>query len=364
MKLYDEQIRDQDARRKRSSCGRKSEYTDEIGQRIVEQFAKDDTQTYGELAETLGMPASTVWNYACKFMDFRCLADGTRPACSDEQLLERKEQAKGIVDHIGPFKNEYHQDEKYLICNPRRRKRKVRRSDIKGSHSKKKVVSRRHQTQVMFSGCCGVGPDGHPKLVDFEWCSYNYTAKRKSKNHKRGEVYRKSKNMNKEEFTKVLDRCCKKIRSWTPRHIQPKLQIDSAGGHAMARSKKFFIEIRKDMLEKYNVLLVQQPGNTPMWNILDLVVWQGLQLEVAKMAKEERHNEESLAEVCEKAWRDFPLVKILRAFEMRRDVAASALENEADCTDEGKGRGGAHRVHSSPSYATLRAALGIETDPW
>ena len=40
------------------------------------------------------------------------------------------------------------------------------------------------------------------------------------------------------------------------------------------------------------------------------------------------------------------------------------LENEGDCTDEGKGRGGAHRVHSSPSYATLRAALGIETDPW
>lgn len=66
-----------------------------------------------------------------------------------------------------------------------------------------------------------------------------------------------------------------------------------------------------------------------MWNILDLVVWQGLQLEVAKMAKEERHNEESLAEVCEKAWRDFPLVKILRAFEMRSDVASSALENEA-----------------------------------
>ena len=63
-------------------------------------------------------------------------------------------------------------------------------------------------------------------------------------------------------------------------------------------------------------------------------------------------------------WRDFPLVKILRAFEMRRDVAASALENEGDCTEEGKGRGGAHRVHSSPSYAALRAALGVETDPW
>ena len=43
------------------------------------------------------------------------------------------------------------------------------------------------------------------------------------------------------------------------------------------------------------------------------------------MAKEERHNEESLAAVCEKAWRDFPLVKILRAFEMRSDVAFATI---------------------------------------
>ena len=40
------------------------------------------------------------------------------------------------------------------------------------------------------------------------------------------------------------------------------------------------------------------------------------------------------------------------------------LENEGDCSDWGEGRDGAHRLHVSPSYAALRAALGIETDLW
>ena len=44
----------------------------------------------------------------------------------------------------------------------------------------------------------------------------------------------------------------------------------------------------------------------------------------------------------------------------RRDAA----ENEGGCSDGAEGRGGAHRLHVSPSYAAFRTALGIETDPW
>ena len=46
----------------------------------------------------------------------------------------------------------------------------------------------------------------------------------------------------------------------------------------------------------------------------------------------------------------------------RRGDAASALEKRRG-SDEGKGRGGAHRVHAPPSYAALWTALGINTDP-
>ena len=56
------------------------------------------------------------------------------------------------------------------------------------------------------------------------------------------------------------------------------------------------------------------------------------------------------------------LVNILRAFEMRRDVANEALENTGWCETEGKGGGGAKRVHTKPGYAGLCRKFNIEED--
>ena len=54
-----------------------------------------------------------------------------------------------------------------------------------------------------------------------------------------------------------------------------------------------------------------------------------------------------------------PDVKILQAFEMRKDAAAEVLETDGWCNQEGKRGGGAKRVHVDASYAPLRARLGI-----
>ena len=47
------------------------------------------------------------------------------------------------------------------------------------------------------------------------------------------------------------------------------------------------------------------------------------------------------------------------AFEMRKDVAAEALETDGWCNQEGRGRGGAKRVHVDALYKSLRDRLGI-----
>ena len=114
------------------------------------------------------------------------------------------------------------------------------------------------------------------------------------------------------------------------------------------------------MPDDSNIDLEQQPGATPFWNVLDLTIWQASQLEVDKMNGEARHREPELVEVCKKAWAATPDVKILQAFEMRKDCAAEALETEGWCPNEGKGRGGAKRVHTDVSYAELRELLGIQ----
>ena len=61
--------------------------------------------------------------------------------------------------------------------------------------------------------------------------------------------------------------------------------------------------------------------------------------------------------VCNQAFKNLPPVQIRRAFEMRKDVAQGAIENEGWSPKEGKGRGDAKRVLTDASYAELRKKL-------
>ena len=72
-----------------------------------------------------------------------------------------------------------------------------------------------------------------------------------------------------------------------------------------------------------------------------------------------RHREPELVEVCKQAWAATPDVKIFRAFEMRNDCAQESIETDVWCPQEGKGKGGAHRVHVDASYAQHHARLVI-----
>ena len=127
----------------------------------------------------------------------------------------------------------------------------------------------------------------------------------------------------------------------------------------MARGTEVVKKLKTMMDVNYNIELVQQPANSPFWNILDLTIWQASQLEVDKMNGKMRHREPELVEVCKKAWAAVLDVKILQAFEMRKDAAAEVLETDGWCNQEGHGRHVARRVLMDPSYSALRARLGI-----
>jgi hypothetical protein len=73
------------------------------------------------------------------------------------------------------------------------------------------------------------------------------------------------------------------------------------------------------MLLEFDIDLAQQLGNTPMYSILDLMIWRAAQLEVDRMSKDARHREPELVEVCKKAGAALPNVKNLQTFEVRRD---------------------------------------------
>ena len=74
VKKWDAEIRDGVASRtNRRSFGRLKGLTPEVKQNIEEVFREEDTQTYREAAQKLGLPASTLHDCATKDLDYRCL---------------------------------------------------------------------------------------------------------------------------------------------------------------------------------------------------------------------------------------------------------------------------------------------------
>ena len=364
VKKYDAQIRDGIASRtRRLSSGRPFGFNDTLELEIDEVFKDDDTITYAEAGAQLGIPKSTLYRYATDDMDFRCLGHTVRPTPSEAQREKRVSMGKDIVAEVGPVKNQFHQDEKYFICNSLRRRRKVRKSDKAGSQKVTHAAHRRHQVQVMFTGACGVGPSGEPVKIHFEWVCKPRTALRKSIYHAKGDVYFESTTVDAKYFEADLREIGKKIRVHYKKigkgGVRVTLGIDSAGGHGMAIGHGNFDKLKAMMDKEFNIELEQQPGNTPMYNILDLTIWQASQLEVDKMNGSDRHREPELVKVCKKTWLTVPDVKILQAFEMRKDCAQEAIETQGWCPQEGKGRGGAKRVHTDASYAKLRKLLKV-----
>jgi hypothetical protein len=194
----------------------------------------------------------------------------------------------------------------------------------------------------------------------FGWKSRNSGArvkheKRRSVNHEKGDVYDVDCTMDAAYFREELRACGAAIRrrlKWVRRSTPIRFQIDSAGGHGIAVGHGNFKLLAEMMRNDFNITLVQQPGNSPMFNILDLNVWQGLQGKVDTLHKKKRHDTEELTRTVHDAWKEYAPQKILTAFEMLNDVAAETLETDGHCPQEGKGRGGARRAHGLPPINT------------
>jgi hypothetical protein len=107
------------------------------------------------------------------------------------------------------------------------------------------------------------------------------------------------------------------------------------------------------MLADFNIELVQQPRNSLMLNVLDLAIWRTTQVLVDRTSTEARGREPGLVKTAKKAWTQLPGMKILEAFEWRRDAAQEALDTEGCCPMERKGKGGSKVAFQDSAGAAL-----------
>ena len=92
-----------------------------------------------------------------------------------------------------------------------------------------------------FTEELGVGPEGMPIKIYFEWVCLKKTAKRNSVHHKKGDVYLESRSMDADYFEADLKQIGLKTRAKYVElghgQVRVSLQIDSAGGHGTRRSR-------------------------------------------------------------------------------------------------------------------------------
>ena len=94
----------------------------------------------------------------------------------------------------------------------------------------------------------------------------------------------------------------------TPTKAQISRDFQASGGFKTrgARGYGNFDELAAMMLADFNIKLVQQPGNSPMFNILDLTILRTTQVLVDKMSTEARQREAELVKTAKKAWTQLP----------------------------------------------------------
>ena len=114
--------------------------------------------------------------------------------------------------------------------------------------------SKRHQTQVIFSGCAGVGPKGEQGERGEEELEVPQEGRSLSRERNDGRIELDLNAVGKAIRGKYKQLGFPKLRA--------KLQIDSAGGHGMTRGTKAITKLKAIMNDKYSIELVQQPPQT------------------------------------------------------------------------------------------------------
>lgn len=147
-----------------------------------------------------------------------------------------------------------------------------------------------------FEGDIGIWPVTHKKI-----------AKQSSKYHTAGDEYEEMVNMNTEHFISmmkelVIPAAVKKVGHWAKTIV---LQIDSAGGHGVQKSKSALTFTTECGIKIETIL---QPTKSPDLNVLDLGAWYSLQVAVDKY-KREYYSVEEVRAIKKPAHRIIEIVK-------------------------------------------------------
>lgn len=277
------------------------------------------------------------------------------PILKDSHIKDRLEWCKTYTENGSPLYDPstvfVMLDEKYFRACIKNRTALVK--DTNTCAPFLKVHSKLHPPQEMFLGAlaCPRPMHGYHGHVGLWPVGKMHRASKKSKYHKKGEMYLKSCSMNKKLFieyvtSKVIPKVIHDTKKWVNKIV---IQFDNAGGHGGShdRSKRTkdllydWVQAHQEKLKEMTggtpptIEFVSQPANSPDLNVLDLGAWWSLDTAVKEVRTKPANISWNTAvrEAVQKAWDSWVCTdSITRIFETHKKVMEEVLKVNGDNT--------------------------------
>ena len=311
-----------------------SKFTPTKKQKVVALYTKERSATSRELLEELkdtGIKAvATAWRYRYK-MGYKARKRRKKTLLNPEHLKSRLRYAETWKDDN--FEDCCMTDEKWFFLTPQSTQVEYWRDEELEDGDKPIldfVESIKHPTKIMFTAFV-VRPTFNKRTKKFThdgkiglWRSGATikVAKKKSKNHERGDEYYIDETVDHEAYTALVKGTgFPNLRQYMRNKKKKRcvFQEDNASPHKKARPGLQKIAKKGQIKIDYR----EQPARSPDLNVLDLMIWRVLE---AAVNKKRPKTKEDLVEACVEAWENMSPTKIETAFRLLKYVMQKIRE--------------------------------------
>jgi len=158
-----------------------------------------------------------------------------------------------------------------------------------------------------------------------------------------GTIVEREVNCNSQFMLRILPEIAREIRQsyhWMPPNERIYLVMDNAGGHGTREARE---QYTRQLLEDFNIEIIQQSARSPEVNALDLGIWMSVQSYAECRHRERRRDPDGLAVSVMEAWENLPVDTIQKVFNRIPIVLQLIVEGGGDNinVEERRGRQGA-----------------------
>jgi hypothetical protein len=323
------------------------------------QFTYEDAEVHMRVTcgFSEGCSRNSIWRYITNPANgWKIVSSGTRPLLSKKHMKGRVAYARArLLEGDKRWFDHVDLDEKWFYAWT------YGKCKIPPGYDrpKKALQHKSHIKKVMFLAATALPRPEHDfdGKVGFWRVSEKYTAKNKSKNYARGQVYDKDTTMDAALYLKMMkEKVFPAIRRKMPWAKTVRAQHDKATPHvgqdnlnqlniAGAKTSK-----RADGTRTAKITVFNQEAQSPCTNINDLAIFPSMSRRFNKKQKHENvHDKEQLAKNAMKTWREFPPDVLTKAWATKTAVLV--------CIDEAKGGNDFKLPHSKDMEQTGRSCL-------